>query len=51
MKYDLSYYVLTSGYNNVFFLQLITFLLTTVSVKVSAVGDSLWKSVTPRFNH
>lgn len=44
MKYDLSYYVLTSGCNNASFLQLhklITFLLTKVSGKVSVVGD-IW---------
>lgn len=42
MKHDLSYYVLSSGCNNTFFLQLyklITFLLTRVSGKVSVVGD------------
>lgn len=42
MKYDLSYCVLTSRCNNASFLQLyklITFLLTTVSGKVSVVGD------------
>lgn len=42
MKYDLSYYVLTSRCNNASFLQLhklITFLLTTVSGEVSVVGD------------
>lgn len=42
MKHDLSYYVLTSGCNNAFFLQLyklITFLLTTVPGEVSVVGD------------
>ena len=40
MKYDLLYYVLTSGCYNASFLQLKTFLLNTVSRKLSAVGNT-----------
>lgn len=39
MKYDLLYYVLTSGCYNASFPQLKTLLLNTVSGKVSAVGN------------
>jgi len=40
VKYDLLYYVMTNGCYNASFLQLKTFLLNTVSRKVSAVGNT-----------